>query len=171
MANNTVYTDDLMFPAGCYSLDFRDSGHDGLSFWVFPENGNGSLRFQQKVPSGDPIPLYSFNPDFGGGVRYDFHLGALLSATEESEQTYQLFSTYPNPAMDELKIDLYGFEGQELTFRLVDLSGKTMLTKTFRSESGKETTEIDLSKLTPGMYVLHSTDGKRNWVRDVVKMN
>jgi len=171
MANNTVYTDDLMFPAGCYSLDFRDSGEDGLSFWFFPENGSGSLRFQRKLQSGGAIPLYSFNPDFGAGVRYDFHLGALISATEETEQGYQLFSTYPNPAMDELKIDLLGFEGKEITFRLVDLTGKVLLDKTFHCESGDETTEVDLSKLAPGMYVLHGTDGKRNWVRDVVKMN
>lgn len=171
MSSNTVYTDDLMFPAGCYTLDFRDAGQDGLSFWFFPENGNGSLRFQRKLQSGGAIPLYSFNPDFGGGVRYDFHLGALISATEETEQGYQLFSTYPNPAMDELKIDLFGFEGQELTFRLVDLTGKTMFTKQYSSESGKETTEIDLSKLVPGMYILHGTDGKRNWVRDVVKVD
>ena len=171
LANNTVYTDDLIFPAGCYTLDFRDSGQDGLAFWFFPENGNGSLRLERKLPSGNGIPVYSFNPDFGGGVRYDFHLGALISATEETEQGYQLFSTYPNPAMDELKIDLLGFEGKEITFRLVDLTGKVLLDKKFRCESGVETTEIDLSKLAPGMYVLHGTDGKRNWVREVVKTN
>jgi hypothetical protein len=171
MASNTVYTDDMMFPAGCYTLDFRDTGEDGLSFWFFPENGNGSLRIQRKLQSGGAIPLHSFNPDFGGGVQYDFHVGALISATEETEQSFQLFSTYPNPAMDELKIDLLGFEGQTLTFQVVDLTGKTMFTKTFRSESGNETTEIDLSRLAPGMYILHGTDGKRNWVRDVVKGN
>ena len=171
MGNNTVYTDDMMFPAGCYTLDFRDAGEDGLSFWFFPENGNGSLRIQRKLQSGGAIPLYSFNPDFGGGVQYDFHVGALISATEETEQAFQLFSTYPNPAMDELKIDLMGFEGQTLTFQLVDMTGKTMLTKTYRSESGNETTEIDLSRLVPGMYILRGTDGKRNWVRDVVKGN
>ena len=171
MGNNTVYTDYMMFPAGCYTLDFRDAGEDGLSFWFFPENGNGSLRIQRKLQSGGAIPLYSFNPDFGGGVQYDFHVGALISATEETEQAFQLFSTYPNPAMDELKIDLMGFEGQTLTFQLVDMTGKTMLTKTYRSESGNETTEIDLSRLVPGMYILRGTDGKRNWVRDVVKGN
>ncbi len=169
MASNTVYTDELMFPPGCYTLDFRDAGGDGLSFWFFPANGNGSLRFERKLQSGSAIPVYSFNPDFGGGVRYDFHLGALVSATEETQQAYQLFSTYPNPATDELKIDLMGFEGHELEFRLVDLTGKIIFTKTFRSESGNETTSIDLSKLAPGMYVLHGTDGKRNWVRNVVK--
>jgi len=171
MSSNTVYTDDLMFPSGCYSLNFRDSGEDGLSFWFFPENGNGSLRIQRKLSNGNAIPVYSFEPDFGGGVQYDFHIGALLSATEETDQSFQLFSTYPNPTMDELKIDLIGFEGQELTFSLVDLTGKTMFIKTYQSESDNAITEIDLSKLAPGMYVLHGTDGKRNWVREVVKTN
>jgi len=171
MASNTVYTDDLMFPNGCYTLNFRDSGEDGLSFWLFPENGNGSLRIQRKLPNGNAVTVYSFEPDFGAGVQYDFHIGALISATEDTDQSFQLFSTYPNPTMDELKIDLLGFEGQELTFKLVDMNGSTILTKTYRSESGNATTEIDLSKLAPGMYVLHGTDGQRNWVREVVKTN
>jgi hypothetical protein len=170
MANNTVYTDDLMFPPGCYTLDFRDSGQDGLSFWFFPENGSGSLRFQRKLQSGNVIPLFSFNPDFGGGVRYDFHLGALTSATEETEQTYQLFSTYPNPAMDELKIDLMGFEGKEISFQLADMTGQIKEVKKYLCETTNETTSIDLSRLVPGMYLLQATDGKRNWVREVVKM-
>ena len=167
-ANNTVYTDDLIFPSGCYSLDFRDSGQDGLAFWFFPENGNGSLRIQRKLQSGGAIPLYSFNPDFGGGVRYDFHLGALVSATEEADQGYQVFSTYPNPTNDAIHIDLIGFEQKELSFRVADLTGKILIRQSFRSESGNETTEIDLSQLPPGMYVLHGTDGKRNFVREVV---
>jgi hypothetical protein len=171
MTGNTLYTDDMLFPTGCYTLDFKDAGEDGLSFWFFPANGSGNLRIDWKRPTGSPIPLYSFEPDFGAGVQYDFHIGALVSATEETEQSFQLFSTYPNPVIDELKIDLMGFEGKLLTFRLVDMTGKMLQTKTFRSESGNETTELDLSTLTPGMYVLHGTDGKRNWVREVVKTN
>jgi hypothetical protein len=168
LASNTVYTDDLIFPSGCYSLDLRDSGQDGLAFWFFPENGNGSLRIQRKLQSGGAIPLYSFNPDFGGGVRYDFHLGALVSSTEETTQGYQLFSTYPNPTNDAVNIDLIGFEGKELSFRVTDLTGKILITQTFRSESGDETAEIDLIKLVPGMYVLQATDGVRNFVREVI---
>ena len=169
MASNTLYTDDMLFPVGCYTLDFKDAGEDGLYFWLFSNYGSGSLRIDWKRPSGSPIALYSFEPDFGAGVQYDFHVGALVSATEETEQSFQLFSSYPNPVADELKIDLIGFEGKSFTFRLVDVTGKPLLTKTFRSESGNETTSLDLSTLTPGMYVLHGTDGKRNWVRQVVK--
>ena len=171
LANTTVYTDDLLFPAGCYSLFFNDAGGDGLSFWFFPENGNGSLQLDRKLISGNGIPVYSFDPDFGGGVQYDFYIGDITSATEETEQSFQIFSTYPNPVMDELKIDLLGYEGKELVFRLADVNGKTMLTKKYRSESGNETTALDLSRLAPGMYFLHCTDGKRNWVREVVKTN
>ncbi len=171
MSSNTVYQDDLNFPPGCYTLDFRDSGEDGLSFWFFPENGTGSLRFQRKLQSGGTIPLHSFNPDFGGGVQYDFVLGDITSANEEIDQAFQVFSTYPNPAYDELNIDLFGFENRDLRFKLVDMTGQIVLTKVFKSEFGKETTQIDMSTLTPGMYILHCTDGKRNWVRDIVKIN
>jgi hypothetical protein len=171
MASNTVYEDDLNFPPGCYTLDFRDSGNDGLSFWFFPGNGNGSLRFQRKLSSGGTIPLYSFNPDFGGGVQYDFVLGNINTANEEIDLQYQVFSTYPNPTYDELNIDLFGFENRDLHFELVDMTGHKLLEKDFKSEYDQETTQIDMSRLAPGMYILHCTDGKRNWVRDVVKTN
>lgn len=171
MASNTVYTDDLFFPQGCYTLDFRDNSGDGLSFWFFPENGSGSLRFQRKLPSGTVVPMYSFNPDFGGGVQYDFHIGEMITSSEDVDQSVQLFSTYPNPTMDVLNIDLIGFENHDLRFRLTDMAGKIMMENKFDSLSENETTQIDMSKLAPGIYVLHATDGKRNWVREVVKTN
>ncbi len=171
MASNTLYEDDLNFPPGCYTLDFRDNGKDGLSFWFFPENGSGSLRFQRRLQSGSAIPLNSFNPDFGGGVQYDFVLGNINTANEEIDQNIQVFSTYPNPTFDELNIDLFGFENRDLRFKLVDMTGQVVSQKVFRSEFDKETTQMDMTKLTAGMYILHCTDGKRNWVRNVVKTN
>ena len=44
------------------------------------------------------------------------------------------------------------------------MTGQIVLQKVFNSEFEKETTQIDLSELTPGMYILHCTDGKKNWV-------
>ena len=171
LAGNTVYIDDLLFPTGCYSLVFNDASGDGLSFWFFPENGSGSLQLERKLTSGGGIPVHPFEPDFGGGVQYDFFIGDIVSAIKETEQSFQLLSTYPNPTLDELKIDLLGFEGKEISFRLVDLNGKTLLTENYRSESENETTELNLGRLAPGMYILHATDGKTNWVREVVKTN
>ena len=168
MSSNTVYTDDLNFPPGCYTLDFRDSGNDGLSFWFFPDNGTGSLRFQRKLQSGGAIPLYSFNPDFGGGVLYDFILGNINTANEEVNQPLQVFSTYPNPTYDEVNIDLFGFAQKDLHIELVDLTGHIMLEKDFRCEFDEETTRVDLFGIAPGTYFMHCTDGNRNWVRNVV---
>lgn len=171
MSSNTVYEDDLNFPPGCYTLDFRDNGKDGLSFWFFPENGSGSLRFQRKLQSGGTIPLYSFNPDFGGGVQYDFVLGNINTANEEIDQSFQVFSTYPNPTYDALNIDLFGFENSDLQFQLSDMTGIKVMEKSFKTEFDKETTQIDMIQLAPGMYILQCTDGKKNWVRNVVKTN
>lgn len=171
MAANTVYADVLSLPDGCYSLDFRDAGKDGLSFWFFPENGSGSLRFERKLQSGGAIPLYSFNPDFGSGVKYDFILGSVVSSTQETNQKALLFSTYPNPVIDQLNIDLIGYEGETLTFKLVDMIGRTMVESTYKCESSKETTQLPMGGYAPGMYLLHVTNGVRNWVREVAKQN
>ena len=51
------------------------------------------------------------------------------------------------------------------------MTGQILLENKFKSEFDKETTQIDLREFAPGMYILHCTDGKRNWVRDVVKVN
>lgn len=167
-ASNTTYTEDLTFPGGCYTLEFDDAGNDGLSFWFYPNNGNGSLRFQRKLPTGIIAPVQAFNADFGAGVQYDFMLPAMVNS-EETTDHLQLFSAYPNPTNDVLNIDLMGYEGKELRLQLFDLTGKMVIEKTFQSVSEKETTQLELGDLSAGMYILRCTDGKKSWAREVVK--
>lgn len=167
LAANTTYNDDLAFPPGCYSLEFDDAGQDGLSFWFFPNNGNGALTFQRLLPNGSSITVHSLNPDFGAGVRFDFVLNPPTDAPGIPDKL-QLFSAYPNPARDVLNIDLMGFEGTVLSLRLVDLLGRTMQEHTHACVSENETARLDVGALAPGMYLLEGTDGKRNWVRQVV---
>ena len=167
-ASNTTYTEDLLMPGGCYTLEFDDTGNDGLSFWFFPENGNGSLRFQRKLPTGVIAPIQAFNADFGAGVQFDFVLPQPVGS-EETADYIQLFSAYPNPATDVLNIDLVGYEGKELRLQLFDLTGKMVVEKTFQSVSEKENTQMELNDLSPGMYILRCTDGNTSWAREVVK--
>ncbi|MCC6412491.1 MAG: T9SS type A sorting domain-containing protein [Saprospiraceae bacterium] len=167
-ASNTTYTEDLTFPGGCYTLEFDDAGNDGLSFWFYPNNGNGSLRFQRKLPTGIIAPIQAFNADFGAGVQFDFTLPAMVDS-EEATDHLQLFSAYPNPTSDVLNIDVVGYEGKELRLQLFDLTGKMVVEKTFQSVSEKETTQLELGELAAGMYILRCTDGKKSWAREIVK--
>lgn len=63
---------------------------------------------------------------------------------------------YPNPANDVLNIELN--EEQELSINIIDLSGKTVMSKDFGLSMGEV---INTSDLNAGMYILQvTTDGK-----------
>ncbi len=168
MAASTTYTDVIDLPSGCYTLNFEDAGNDGLSFWFFPENGNGFLNLARLLGGTNLVTVKSFNPDFGGGVQFDFIIAQTV-ATEEPESA-TLISVYPNPAGELLKIDLQGFGGMDLEISLRDVNGRVLRTlSTTAGGADKFTQEIALNGLPSGMYFLRVTNGKTVWTSEVVK--
>lgn len=164
----TQYKDALDLPAGCYTMELEDTGNDGLSFWFFPNNGNGSVRFNRLINGTIALSIKSFNADFGGGVQFDFVMPELVG-TEDLE-TYRLLSVFPNPTFDELNIELHGFENEILTMELTDLTGRVLMAKTLNNQGINQHIEaISLTDFAKGMYFLKVSDGERNWVRQVVK--
>ncbi|MFT6360375.1 MAG: hypothetical protein ACJAYJ_004613 [Saprospiraceae bacterium] len=165
---NAQYKDALDLPAGCYSFELEDAGNDGLSFWFFPNNGNGSVRFNRIINGTIALSIQSFNADFGGGVQFDFVMPQLVG-TEDLE-TYRLLSVFPNPTFDEVNIELHGFENDILTMELTDLTGRVLISKTLSNQGVNQHIEaVDLNDFAKGMYFLKVSDGERNWVRQVVK--
>jgi len=45
LENNTIYRDTIDFTDGCYTLELIDDEDMGLSYWAYPEQGSGYLRF------------------------------------------------------------------------------------------------------------------------------
>lgn len=168
MESNTTYEDDMNLPAGCYTFQFFDDGHDGLSFWFFPNNGNGSVSFRQHWNQTIWLPLKSFDPDFGSGVQFDFVIEEVVAA-EEDEQ-FQAMSTYPNPARDLINVELRGLAGNDVTLALTNLQGQVIYSNDYGKILEDEWTQpIDLSGLPQGMYFVKMTSADKVWVSDVVK--
>lgn len=168
MMSNTSYVDLVDLPNGCYTLDFKDTGNDGLSFWFFPEYGTGSVNLARELPNGSLVSLKSFNPDFGGGVQFDFIIAQTVDTKEIEEST--LISVYPNPASDLITVALQGFAGMELDISLLNIDGRVMRQQT-TSAGGldKFTREISLDGLPAGLYLLRVTNGKAVRSSTVVK--
>lgn len=171
MANATTYIEEIQLPAGCYTFRLEDLGGDGLSYWFWnltnPSVGVGYIRFEELF-NGVAIPVKSFNPEFGSSVQYDFVIGEITS-TEELEQA-RLFSLYPNPASEEVMIELQGFQGDDVRIELFDLQGRTLYrvdVPTYASEKIVEA--IPLRSLPAGMYYVRASLGDRVWVKPVVK--
>ncbi|MEO6758148.1 MAG: T9SS type A sorting domain-containing protein, partial [Saprospiraceae bacterium] len=168
MTANTSYTDLIDLPAGCYTLNFEDTGNDGLSFWFFPENGAGSLNIARLVGGNSLLTVKSFNPDFGGGVQYDFVIGETVG-TENPESATRI-SLYPNPAKEVLNLDLQGFAAMPLEISLRDVTGRVLRSfKTIANGGERFSESMDLQGLPAGLYFVRVTNGQSVWSSEVVK--
>lgn len=167
VANSTTYVDEINVPSGCYTFKFEDTSGDGLSFWFFPENGAGTLRLERLFNGNVQIPLQTFNPDMGGGVQFDFVRGAITAA--EDIKSYTLFSIYPNPTEDFLNIELHGFGQEKMQVSVIDLTGREVIKKNMQVIGEKYIDSISLGALNPGMYFLKVNNGKKIWIKQIVK--
>ncbi|MCB9330837.1 MAG: T9SS type A sorting domain-containing protein [Lewinellaceae bacterium] len=167
MVSNTIFEDDLDFPPGCYTMEFFDSGNDGLSFWFYPNNGTGYLRLSRRVSSVS-IPVKIFNPDFGAGVQYDFIIAGIVST--EEEQAFRAVSTYPNPTSNALNVELRGFDGETVELELTDAQGRQLLQRPLeRVPSENWQTALDLARFPSGMYFLRIKSPSKVWVQQIVR--
>jgi len=64
---------------------------------------------------------------------------------------------YPNPAKDVLNVELPIGVNKVMTLLVTDVSGKTILSKAVQSIKGGNLVQLDISHLTPGMYLLKLT--------------
>lgn len=171
MASSTIYLDEMDFPAGCYSLEFEDTGGDGLSYWfwdqVDPSVGSGSLRILQHF-SGIDLTVKSFEPEFGGTLSFDFVIGE-VTGTEELE-TLRFFSLYPNPASSEIILELQGYEGRGFHLEITDPTGRVYRQNELPVLSGESVSiPFELTDLPPGMYFARIRNAEKTWVRSFVK--
>lgn len=76
-------------------------------------------------------------------ISVDFNLNSMVSLYDKNA-----LSVYPNPAHDQLNIQINSENVG--TYQLMDLTGKVL--REGRVEGGRET--LDVSRMTPGMYML-----------------
>lgn len=166
MLSNTTYEDALDLAPGCYTLSFFDAGNDGLSFWFFPEFGNGSLRLARKV-SNIVVPVKSFNADFGAGVQYDF----VIQGTVATAEALLFPGRQHVPGRRRcLPSGLRGFAGVVVDLSLTDATGRLIHQQPATPvPSELWDTALDLSGMPAGVYFLRIRSAEKVWVREVVK--
>ena len=73
---------------------------------------------------------------------------------------YILSGIYPNPAREKVFIGLVLNKSMQVTIRLTDLMGKTLLTHEMTIGAGNQKVVLDLPTLTTGTYLLQVQDGE-----------
>lgn len=153
-ANNTIYKDTLDLPSGCYRFIMDDSYCDGLSWWVYPNYptnpGNGILRFSSATT---PATFKTFNGDFGCQIIERFTVGYVLNVKEsgESNNNFQLF---PNPASSNINLLFDVKEYQDVTYNIVDVTGKEVMSGNFSNISSVNYS-VNTANLDSGVYFIN----------------
>ncbi len=143
-----------------------------------------SLVFNFTVPSNAVTGMVKmrtrivFNPAQGGegpiqpcgntnyGEVEDYNI--ILTNPLGLEQSHlALVSIYPNPASDEVKIDLSGISGENISLELLDMTGKRIQIQ--HTISGGISV-FDLSTVAKGSYQIRISDGTLQRMERIVKL-
>lgn len=122
--NNTVYTDTLDLPFGCYTLDLTDQGLDGMDFWANPDAGAGSV----KITDASGNTLKYFDPDFGYRILYAFTIGGFSNVDSKDSEIFA--KIYPNPNSGSFNLDMQGYYGN-FNIEVVNMLGQKLITDKF----------------------------------------
>jgi len=99
-------------------LEITDS-----SFWHQPNQGVGSF----KILNSDEVPLYTFDPDFGGSASFEFGIGNITKIDDLVNPF--LCVIYPNPSSDILNIKINGNGNNTVKARLTNSVGLILIEK------------------------------------------
>ena len=96
----------------------------------------------------------------------DSLLGCEQHAVLVSDYPDLSMKLYPNPARNTLHVEFEGTDNPQGTITVTDLTGVVVLTR----ECNSPVTQLDVSNLSPGLYVVSFRNGKGVVVRKFVKM-
>ncbi len=162
-------------------FDFDDSGEQ-IAFVSI--TGGNSLVFNFTVPSSAVIGTVkmrvriAFNAAQGGegpiepcgttnyGEVEDYNI-LIMNSLGLDQNVLQSIAIYPNPATDQVKVDLSGLESGTISVELLDMTGKVLQVQNkIMDQEGT----FNLTGLAKGSYQLRITDGVVQRVERIVKL-
>ena len=159
--NNTVYSDTIDYADGCYTIELIDDEDMGLSYWAYPAQGSGYLRFFDL----DSTMIKYFNPDFGRSIFYTFNIGDISYIQEPNYEG--LINIHPNPFSDEVFIDFEDMLG-DAVISVYNLQGQNVYKKKIH-QNGAVRFLLELSDHPSGIYVVQVNLGSLSIRKKIVK--
>ncbi|MEI6456119.1 MAG: T9SS type A sorting domain-containing protein [bacterium] len=78
------------------------------------------------------------------------------------------FTIFPNPASDKVTLKIESSEARTILVSIVDLIGKTIISREFQLFAGMNSNEIPLENINKGVYILRLTIGGQTLNRKVI---
>ncbi len=149
-ATDVTFTDTVTLPAGSYKFKVFDTlNRDGLSFWNFPAGTtDGSIAV--KKMAGTTIPITgNYAGDFGSGFVQYFSTDA-AAAVENISAIDMAIQAYPNPAHNEVNVEISGLQQVNGTIQLIDALGRVVSMKKCNSANQ----QINVAGFASGVYTV-----------------
>jgi hypothetical protein len=130
---------------------------------------------QDHVPATSNAAYYDTTITMTKDFLYHFVCGAPLtcvnnaqapSSIKESTLKTMVWSIYPNPANNNLMINLSKFESQKLSITIINALGQDVLT--LNNLQAKQQ-NIDITNLSSGLYQVIVSDGVHQYGKKLVK--
>jgi hypothetical protein len=126
---------------------------DGGVYMVFVRGQNGCIEKQETLVTVSPVACI--------GTRM---------ASEEAEEIDIQLNAYPNPVTDKLTVEVTLKEPLAVTLQLFNSMGKASGTWQLNDETTVHKTELNVSELQGGMYLLQAQTSKHKIVKKVLKV-
>jgi len=162
LENNTVYRDTINYGDGCFTIELIDEEDMGLTYWAYPAQGNGYLRFFDL----DSVTIKNFGSDFGRSIFYTFNMGDVSFIQEPNLN--EPITIYPNPFTDEVFIDFEEMNG-EATIYIFNLQGQQVYSSV-NDKGPKTRVTIDLSDIPSGLYIVNVIYNNTAIKKKIVKL-
>jgi hypothetical protein len=174
IASNTVLGNSAILSwnltgANYYKIRYRLNG----GAWSYDHRGQPFLELENLVLGNYEWQVRSICLD-GGNQSYSpldsFTIAPERLASVESDIGFD-FNLYPNPTNGLVTIDFASEVNEKITFSLTDLSGKTVMRKSFSSQKGANKVSFELGDFESGIYLstLSNSKGISEQVRVVLK--
>lgn len=163
LANNTSYEWDVNLTSlDCYTFFIGDYFGDGLDAsqwggtngsWSI-ENNNGVVISQQTVAN------------FGGSDQSSFLNKVAADPSSIEESFAQSIAVYPNPVQSNTTISFNLKESSKVRLDVLNVLGETLISSNYPMNAGNNTIDLNVDKLTSGVYFAHLTiNGETNTVK------
>ncbi|MFO0321695.1 MAG: DUF4465 domain-containing protein [Bacteroidota bacterium] len=123
-----------------------------------------SLQF--KLRSSD-------NGNFGmntpGFFSFD-HLTTINTVGITELENSEKFLVFPNPATNEVNLKFDSKDETDMSVDVIDITGKTIMTKTFQSALGNNSIHIDFENIESGLYFIKISDANFSKRIKIVKL-
>jgi hypothetical protein len=140
VTSDFIYTwSECVFPfvaknsTGSLYLSFQEDSESGLEFYG-SQGAQGQISITQNNITAMEVPKAPF------------------VNTPEREPVQWQMALYPNPAHDQLQIDLYLQNSGSGMILLQDITGKELMHHQLQYQSGNNHITLDISNITPGIY-------------------